>query len=74
MFLTVLLASFATVSFAGDEKPEVKKTPPAKTAPAKKPELTATPGVKKIEKKEGSEKEPTKATQPKLKKPDEPKK
>ena len=71
------LAAFAMAhsGYAAEEKPAEKKKEPVKTQKAKAPEPTATPGVRKIEKKPKEDKPADavaeKPAKPTVKRPEE---
>ena len=68
--LIVFLAAMAMAHSGFATEPAEKKKEPAKTAKAKPAAPTATPGVVKIEKKEGAAKE-EKLPKPTVKRPEE---
>jgi hypothetical protein len=75
--LIAFLAALAMAhsGYAAEDKPAEKKKEPVKTQKAKAPEPTATPGVRKIEKKPKEDKPAEAGTdkpaKPKVKRPEE---
>jgi hypothetical protein len=75
--LIAFLAALAMAhsGYAAEDKPAEKKKEPVKTQKAKAPEPTATPGVRKIEKKPKEDKPADAVTdkpaKPKVKRPEE---